>query len=266
MNYSTLILKKLKYKNSAKNYIFGVAVITVFSFYFLQFKNNSPTIGKCNNRAEYIHVKLGEHVFEVPWTSNLWNGEKLIDTYHACYQSGNIPIKVTTFSISPRAKDNRSGTLVRKYAPSDMQDKTREGFSLIVSAFLADNNRPYKEEDLFKQAIESELKKANKKLHSLTKDNNFYILNTQRFQRYYIAEEKDFLTPSSNPVTFMCQTSTDAGMNCGTKIFWKDNIIFSFGYVSNTYVPPSRLKEFYYDFLNYMESLEVPTSDLIQNP
>lgn len=251
-------MKILNIKWSAISLLIIVCVFSVW--YFFPEAKKQP---QCTDRAEYIHVKLGEHVFAVPWKESwlyLKYGDKTIDTYKACYQVGDPPIEVTYFSFSPHHKAEEDyGWFYRKYASDEILKKTREGFALGVSAFLVDHNLHYAEHDLFFRSVEPRLKESNKKMELLPIEGYFYVFQSPPAV-YYIATEKKFITPSGNPVSFACG-SFMGHTDCASGIVWKDNIILGFDNLSKTYVPPSRLKEFYYDFLNYMESLEVKNQE-----
>ena len=236
---------------------------------FLVIWNFSSTVAKkppCENRAEYIHVKLGEHVFEAPWKESwlyLKNGDNEINSYEACYKDGESPIDVTQFTFSPNVNDNKYGILNKKYTNYEFQEKTRHGFTLGIKAYLYDQLKNYKELDSFTRFVEPTLKKINKELLSLPKEGEFYVLLLPYEERYYIASEKDFVTTNGTPVSFICSPAGGVGgsIRCDTIVIWKNNIVFVLSDISIGHIMPSKLKEFYYDFLNYMESLEVKNQE-----
>jgi hypothetical protein len=205
----------------------------------------------CNGRDKVL-VKMGTHLFAVPWKSSalyLNNNNTLLRT--PCYHDGDPPVEVTYAGFSA------SGEFSPKYENPEIFQKLRESFSLRVGIMYRHDHTPVA--DLF-EIIIPELQEAGLNLSSLPKEGAFYVWKSLN-DSYYIAAKKDWVTPSGHPVTIHGYALAGGYT---ARVYWKDNIAFDFHVRTRTYLSVAQFEELYRDFLNYMESLEVKPDSAVQ--
>jgi hypothetical protein len=198
------------------------------------------------NGPDKVLVKVGTHLFAVPWKKASLSLEKDGESIrHPCYHDGDPPVEVPYVGFIP------VNVFSPKYLNRDVYTQTHMALVIQVSIIYSDNNTTIG--DLF-ETMNSEMQKAGVDLSSLPREGDFYVWNSLHWSSYYIAAKKDWVTPSGHPVTFKYL----GGDQYAVRVYWKDNIAFGFRALEMTrHVPVTQLEEFYRDFLNYMESLEV---------
>jgi len=210
-----------------------------------------------------LRIKVADREFNlrVGAFTYIKNGEDQISSLQ-CQRPDDPPVEATYVGFLSYELDKKFG----KPITADQ----REGFAL--SLVLGAATKGYLPKDSF-ESVKRRLQIEKKNLTDLPKEGEFYVWITGTRKHidpiYYIPTDKSFLTPSGNPVVFVCSKqeprhSVD-GQWCATTIAWKENIAFSFKDLSNIHVPLLQWKEFYYDFLKYMEAIETaPTTTLKQ--
>lgn len=243
----------MKWRRLFKIKLIVISLVFAGAIMLLNISSGTSKSTLCKNSAEFIHVKLGEHVFAIPYrdTRYINIGEKLLVKTDVCYQLGDTPVEATGFNINSQA-------LYEKYNKPEIQ------FPALVLWFNASLYKSSNEQqDLFVKEIKPLLKRTNIELQSLPQEQGFYVIKNPDYlnHKYYIAIDKKFTTASGNPVVFNCQTIGNE-RKCWTTTAWRDGVNFSFNHLSDLHIEQTEWKEFYYDFLDYMESLEVKANTL----
>jgi hypothetical protein len=205
-----------------------------------------PARAELCNGPDKVLVKMGTHIFAVPWKSaSLYLKKSRDEIRTPCYHDGDPPVEITYASFLP------INVFGPKYQNPEVWKNTHRSLGIQVSISYSDDNKAMG--DLFDTAF-SEMQEAGVTLTSLPKEGDFYVWRSSHNTSYYIAAKKDWVTPSGHPVTFR----NLGGDDYAVRVYWNDDIAFGFrGLEMMSHVSVSRFEEFYSDFLNYMESLEV---------
>jgi len=219
----------------------------------------------CPTPAEYVQVEMQGHVFELPWKANLWNGEQ--DLIRIC--NADAPVPVTRITLSPYDDEKRGRGFYDKYNNDAIFEKTRRGFSLLISIYTNNLSMNGHEEnassyqDSYVRDVVPILEKEGKSLSDFPQKNGFYLISTEDGSaRYYVAIDKSLSSDQSHPVTISClRFGSDGDYFCESRIVWNNNITIAFEHLQQLYVPEAQYRGFLKDFIAYIQSLEIIKRD-----
>lgn len=223
---------------------------------YAQAGEDTPSISKKSETIEcYINVKLGKHVFRIENRHNTWveKDDKPIawdeNERRICHQIDSLPVEADNFKFFPT------------YFREKYDKHLGGGYGFVMS--VGASYWPEGQEDFAERVLYSHLESEGLTIEDLPKENGYYT--TFHLGWWYIFPNNTVLSPSGNPIAITCSANRNKDPDipsvwgiCGTGISWKDNIGFGFNNVNELHIPRGQWKELYYDFLNYMESLEIP--------
>lgn len=212
-------------------------------------KDMPLTKAECDYISPVKRLKIGNHIFRIPREINKsMENENGFVSYKkiACINPEDPPFELTELHISP----SLSGY---------PKDEFREGWGFSTRVILQTLPEPHEPIDTYEFAIKKDWLNPTIDLTKLPVEEGYYVLKYKPKRFLYIPVDKEFKTPSGNPVIFGCSyyaANERNPIHCGTGVVWKDDMLLGINRISEAWVPKKDLRIFYNRILDYVENLE----------
>ncbi len=200
--------------------------------------------------SEKILMRIGGHVLAIPrkYKPHMFSEDNTILKL-SCHKPGDPPIETSGVAFS-------ASMILPGYQFGDKRNTTYEAFSLQLGIFYqAGFQDKYSE-------IKKQLDKESLKLEDLPKENNFYIFkdNSNKYAKYYISADSNFITPKGNPMVVECSPSGGSGgkyNNCAASYILKNGLGIGIDQANSYFVTLEDWPNFYRVVQNFVEGLEI---------